>query len=337
FYDIGQKLSQATKEQKKRAELYKICYDLETRWKQHHKTYKQLLWRSREVAGEARFVVDDFREVFLPCLRDPATTLPQRQQLAQEHIEKLEDKARTSENLSQKFLDFVEVLDGYMADFSRAVERLGYREQTEKCRIVENKLDSAKAALECVSKEVKALGWRFARDVFVTGVLGLLTVLAPVWGALLGAAATGISLYSNIQDLQPVSRVKRVLASRKCNAIKNELDLERACLSQMVNLQSALEDAAPIVHDVTSKLGAFARVWAAIAADIRQIIHHSQSCSETETSHVRKNTFLYSRVSLTDVVFEKMLFTQRVEMLEALYQCLSDALRYYQVTVRMPE
>ncbi|KIJ14105.1 hypothetical protein PAXINDRAFT_100324, partial [Paxillus involutus ATCC 200175] len=58
FYDIGQKLSQATKEQKKRAELYKICYDLETRWKQHHKTYKQLLWRSREVAGEARFVVD---------------------------------------------------------------------------------------------------------------------------------------------------------------------------------------------------------------------------------------------------------------------------------------
>jgi hypothetical protein len=36
FCDIGQKLSQATKEQKKRAELYKTCYDLEIRWKQHH-------------------------------------------------------------------------------------------------------------------------------------------------------------------------------------------------------------------------------------------------------------------------------------------------------------
>ncbi|KAF8839072.1 hypothetical protein BDN67DRAFT_814902 [Paxillus ammoniavirescens] len=36
FYDIGQKLSQATKEQNKRIELYKTCHDLETRWKQHH-------------------------------------------------------------------------------------------------------------------------------------------------------------------------------------------------------------------------------------------------------------------------------------------------------------
>ncbi|KIK94657.1 hypothetical protein PAXRUDRAFT_435042 [Paxillus rubicundulus Ve08.2h10] len=148
FCDIGQKLSHATKEQKKRAELYKICYDLENRWKQHHKTYKQLLWRSREVAGEARFVVDDFREVFLPCLRDPATTPLQRQQLAQEHIKKLEDKAKTSEDLSQKFLDFVEVLDGYMADFSRAVERFRCPEQSEKCNILENKLGSAKAAMD---------------------------------------------------------------------------------------------------------------------------------------------------------------------------------------------
>ncbi|KIK94659.1 hypothetical protein PAXRUDRAFT_435102 [Paxillus rubicundulus Ve08.2h10] len=58
FYDIGQKLSQATKEQTKRVELYQICYDLETRWKHHHETYKQLLWRSREVAGKAQFTVD---------------------------------------------------------------------------------------------------------------------------------------------------------------------------------------------------------------------------------------------------------------------------------------
>ncbi|KIK94658.1 hypothetical protein PAXRUDRAFT_435043 [Paxillus rubicundulus Ve08.2h10] len=108
-----------------------------------------------------------------------------------------------------------------------------------------------------------------------------------------------------------------MLAVWNCNAIENELDLEQACLSQMVNLQSALEDTAPIVHEVTTKLGAFASVWAAIAADIRQIAHSSQSCSESETSHV--------------------LFTRRVEMLEAMYQCLSDALRYYQVTVRMPD
>ncbi|KAF8839074.1 hypothetical protein BDN67DRAFT_814999 [Paxillus ammoniavirescens] len=102
FQEIGQKLSQVTKEQKKRVKLYKICYDLEIRWKRNHETYKKLLWRSREVAGKAQFAVDDFRKAFLPCLRDPSTTVPQRQQLAQNHIKELEEKSETSQKLSQE-------------------------------------------------------------------------------------------------------------------------------------------------------------------------------------------------------------------------------------------
>ncbi|KIJ14101.1 hypothetical protein PAXINDRAFT_169936 [Paxillus involutus ATCC 200175] len=105
-------------------------------------------------------------------------------------------------------------------------------------------------------------------------------------------------------------------AAREYNTIKNELNLEKACLNQMVKLESTLYDARPVVHDVTMRLGAMANVWAAIAADIRQIVYHSQSCGETRTS--------------------EKLFVQRVQRLEALYGCLSEALRYYQVTVWLP-
>ncbi|KAF8838124.1 hypothetical protein BDN67DRAFT_125164 [Paxillus ammoniavirescens] len=157
FYDIGQKLSQATKEQKKRDELYKTCYDLETRWKQHHESYKKLLWRSREVAGKAQFVIDDFSKVFLPCLRDSSTTLPERRQLVQKYVQKLEEKSETSQNLSQEFLDFVGTLEAYIADFSLAVEALGFREQTEKCHTIESRLHPAKAAMDCVIEEVQPL------------------------------------------------------------------------------------------------------------------------------------------------------------------------------------
>ncbi|KIJ14107.1 hypothetical protein PAXINDRAFT_100325 [Paxillus involutus ATCC 200175] len=94
FKDIGEKLSQVTKEQKKR-ERYKTCYDLETRWKQHHK--------------------------------------------------KIEEKSETSQDLSQKFVDFVRTLEAYIADFSRAVEGLGFREQPEKCGILKNEVVTAKA------------------------------------------------------------------------------------------------------------------------------------------------------------------------------------------------
>ncbi|KAF8838123.1 hypothetical protein BDN67DRAFT_972037 [Paxillus ammoniavirescens] len=105
-------------------------------------------------------------------------------------------------------------------------------------------------------------------------------------------------------------------ATREYNTIKSEFNLEKACLDQMVKLESTLYDARPVVHSVTMKLGAMANVWAAIAADIRQIVYHSQSCGETQTS--------------------EKLFVQRVQRLEALYGCLSEALRYYQVTVWLP-
>ncbi|KIK94661.1 hypothetical protein PAXRUDRAFT_435047 [Paxillus rubicundulus Ve08.2h10] len=195
FYDIGQKLTQATKEQKKCVELYKICYDLETRWKQHHDSYKKLLWRSREVAGKAQFAVDDFLKVFLPCLRNSSTTLPERQQLVQRYIQKLQEGSETSQNLSQNFLDFVGTLESYIADFSRAVEGLGFREQTEKCRILESKLHPAKAAMDCVFKEVRELGWKLAKDVVVTGITLVLSIVAPMWSEKL-AEVNGFSFAS---------------------------------------------------------------------------------------------------------------------------------------------
>ena len=36
FYDIGRRLSDATKEQNKRVELYDACYALESQWNEHH-------------------------------------------------------------------------------------------------------------------------------------------------------------------------------------------------------------------------------------------------------------------------------------------------------------
>lgn len=47
-------------------------------------------------------------------------------------------------------------------------------------------------------------------------------------------------------------------------AINAEYDLESACLSQMVKLESTLHDSRPLVQEVTVKLGIFATVWAAV-------------------------------------------------------------------------
>lgn len=36
FYDIGRRLSDASKEQNKRVDLYDTCYTLQTQWNEHH-------------------------------------------------------------------------------------------------------------------------------------------------------------------------------------------------------------------------------------------------------------------------------------------------------------
>jgi hypothetical protein len=51
---------------------------------------------------------------------------------------------------------------------------------------------------------------------------------------------------------------------REYNAITNEYDFEQVCLSQMVKLESTLDDARPVIHDVTTKLGALADVRATV-------------------------------------------------------------------------
>ncbi|KAF9233983.1 hypothetical protein BU15DRAFT_66105 [Melanogaster broomeanus] len=292
FNEIGQKLAEATKTQHNHVQL--------------------------QVAGEAQSAVDDFCQVFLPWLRDPAMTLSERQQLIQDQIKESEDKANTSQGLTQAFLvlNLGTTLDTFIADFSRVVEGLGRGEQTEKTRVLESRLRPAKAAMDAVSEEVKELGWKFAGDVIVTGISVLLAVVAPIWWEKLAASvAFGIKGYSAKNSGFQLLEALRRRGVMNYKALKNEYDLEQACLSQMVKLESTLHDARPVVHDVTSKLGAFASVWAAITADLRAI----------------RNSLEYA----TDPTSQ--LFARRVQRLERLYGCLSQALRYYQVTVRLPE
>lgn len=54
------------------------------------------------------------------------------------------------------------------------------------------------------------------------------------------------------------------VAVAEYEAIKAEYDLEKACLSQMVKLETTLHDSRPLVQEVTMKLGIFASVWAAV-------------------------------------------------------------------------
>lgn len=170
--------------------------------------------------------------------------------------------------------------------------------------------------MDTVSEEVKNLGWKFAGDVVVAGIAVLLAIVAPMWWANLGGTVTGNDTFntknSGYQYLDALRR--RELEVRGYNTIKNEYDLEQACLSQMVKLESTLDEARPVVHDVTTKLGAFANVWAAIGVDIRTI----------------QNWLTYAEGP------KSKLFSQRVQRLENLYGCLSKALRYYQVTVQPP-
>ncbi|KAF8839071.1 hypothetical protein BDN67DRAFT_814855 [Paxillus ammoniavirescens] len=130
---------------------------------------------------------------------------------------------------------------------------------------------------------MKGLGWKFARDVFMTGIASLLVIVAPMsW--VTGTVAAGIAFLiagdSGIQYLEALTRyqcgyiVPRVplkrshgfdeATVREYNAIKFDYDFEQACVSQMVQLESTLDDARPVIHDVSTKLGALADVRATV-------------------------------------------------------------------------
>ncbi|KIJ67120.1 hypothetical protein HYDPIDRAFT_26521 [Hydnomerulius pinastri MD-312] len=335
FHDVGRKLAEATREQHRCVDLYQTCSDLEAQWSQHHRTYQQLLWRSRQAAGEARGAVDEFCEIILPSLRDPAVALGGKQEILREQMEELRDRSKTSEGLSQEFVDFGRTLDTYISDFSQIVEGIGLLDQNEKVRILVNRLRPAKHTMDTICEEVKQLAWKFTGDVVMTGVAILLAVVAPMWWARLAEAVVAgmdgycakdscVQLWDGLRRREgkyPILRycstflrMVSQVATREYNIIKSEYDAEQGRLNQMVKLESTLHDSRPVVHDVTTKLGAFATVWAAITADLRSI-----------------------EVALSFSNPSSQLFIRRIERLERLYGYLSQALRHYQVTVRLPE
>jgi hypothetical protein len=191
FYDIGRRLSDASKEQNKRVDLYDTCHTLETQWNEHHLTYQNLLWRSREFAGEAQGAVDDFRELVLPSLRDRDRTRSEKQEIIREQIQVLQDTSQPSQNLCQEFLDFGRTLDTYIIKFTLVVEGLGIGEQSQRVIGLEDGLRGARAAMEVVSQEVKELGWKFAADVAVAGIALLLAFVIPtLWAKLADVAVS---------------------------------------------------------------------------------------------------------------------------------------------------
>ncbi|KAG6375764.1 hypothetical protein JVT61DRAFT_2614 [Boletus reticuloceps] len=318
FYDVGRKLSDVSKEQNKSVDLYNTCQTLETQWRGHHTTYKDLLWRSRKFAGEAQAVVDDFRELVLPALRDQTRTLSEKKEIIREQLEVLQRISQPSQNLCQEFLDFGRALDTYIAEFSSAVEGLTIGEQSEKVDGLRERLHSARDAMEAVSRELRELGWKFAADVAVTGIALLLAFVVPTWWATL-VCGTGFAIkFKDVARSRPrfFGAWRRFdLAATEHEAIKAEYERERACLNQMVKLESAFHNSRPLVQEVTTKLGLFASVWAAITADIRKL-KISLECAEDAASP---------------------LFILRVQRLERMYGDFSQALRHYQVTVRLPQ
>lgn len=54
------------------------------------------------------------------------------------------------------------------------------------------------------------------------------------------------------------------MAVTEYEAVKADYDFENASLGQMMKLESVLNDARLLVADVTTKLGLFASVWAAV-------------------------------------------------------------------------
>ncbi|KAF8437633.1 hypothetical protein L210DRAFT_2338149 [Boletus edulis BED1] len=333
FCDIRRRLSDVSKEQNKSVGLYDTCQTLETQWRGHHTTYRNLIWRSREFAGDAQAVVDDFRELVLPALRDQNRTVAEKQEIIRGQFEVLQRISQPSQNLCQEFLDFGRALDTYIAEFSRAVEGLTIGEQSEKVDGLRERLHNARDAMEAVSRELRELGWKFAAEVAVTGIALLLAFVVPTcWATLVCGTVSEVTRpKQQLTCLHPQGfaiKFKDVarsgprlfgawrrfnLVATEYEAIKAEYELERACLNQMVKLESAFHDSRPLVQEVTTKLGLFASVWAAITADIRKL-KISLECAEDAASP---------------------LFILRVQRLERMYGDFSQALRHYQVTVRL--
>ncbi|KAI0080845.1 hypothetical protein K474DRAFT_101770 [Panus rudis PR-1116 ss-1] len=282
---------------------------LRTKWGKHKTRYTELIWDSRKVAGAAQAAADDFATDFATFLGEEGVDINEKKQEIANYIAKLTEDEKVSADMSQGFTDLQKAVQAFQDDWGTIVGKYNLDDLNDEAQKIQAEIDALVVTLQGLESQMEQLAIALGILAVVATGTAILGFLCPAFwvGTILSVIGVGVSAGLLAKARQAYDDANNQLRDKR-----SQLSNVMADIAAVEQLKAGLENSKGNFDVIVLRLGAFAKVWATLRADIQAI--------------EEKLEYAHSTNSWT-------LMKARLKTASALYAALGRALRQYQISV----
>ncbi|KAK7683323.1 hypothetical protein QCA50_013585 [Cerrena zonata] len=231
---------------------------LSDQWKRHYERYNQLIWKSRDMAGDARVIAQDFANVLIDTiLLQPSVSLQEKKEAIGDYVKFLAKDKESTRDLVNGFNLLAVDVTTFCEEWEDVIVRhrllrFSFRSKEHEEKISTLNRSLKKAKIKVVSMSI-ILGFLVAAA--GAGAVAVLCAMHGTPGISVGTLA-GIPVRFVLKHLKTALSEKKDLAQQLRDMTSDREDSEK--------------DLADI-RNIASKLGGIASIWGCIQADLKFI------------------------------------------------------------------
>ncbi|KAK7683299.1 hypothetical protein QCA50_013561 [Cerrena zonata] len=298
---------------------------LSTAWEGLHSTYSDLLWQSRDVAGDARVSADDFSQIFISeVLMNSQVSLIEKQAAIQEYRETTEKDKKKAMDMVDGFKRLGNRVDVFCKDWEDIIQHNHLHRFFWRHRHCEEQIAELTTTVRSMKVKIVAMSLAVGVVAVAAGVLALFFVIDGNAEAL-GTAGVGTIILTR----SPLSVINSILP--QLLAIPADL-MFKGLRTQIADRKSKVEKIEKLkverdsdegglrdIKNIVSKLNGIASVWSCITADLKEIEGQIRNAT-LNTQHQE-----YWRAA----------FNKRLATIQENYANLGEIFREYQIAVNL--
>lgn len=289
-------------------------------WDSLQNRWDQVYLRSRKSASDTIWYAERMLKLIIPMLSKSEDDVPlsEKQEVLDSFItherpstvNSIQDATNIANNHSAEFKQLATDVRNYKTKFDHFAEsqRIIFQKQINDLKSTLAKLEKD---LQEQERTVHNASVVLGLTVFGTaaGALAALAILGPAGiGTVVGILISGL-INSGVQTANLVKQVKTYNAIRdQRDATKTALDKATADLKELLRLRGLLESTKGELDGIAARLDQFSNVWSMIAHDASIIANDLKLAKEVPTTAE---------------------FKQKIELIEACYTALIEALNAY--------
>ncbi|CAL1715652.1 unnamed protein product [Somion occarium] len=257
--------------------LTHIWHDLQT-------TYSTLLWKSRDVAGDARVAATDFAKIIIDeVLLNTNIQMTEIQEAIRDSKQKAERDKIKARDMVDGFKNLAKRIEFFCKDWEETVEHNHLYRFSLRYKYHEEEIKALSSSIRAMKIKIVSMSVAVGLIAAAAGILALIFAIDGNSEALGMAGILAVPAEVSFKGIRSRCAIKKAQVE-KLDKLKAERDEN----------QTGMQD----IKNIATKLGAIVSVWGCISADLSEVEKLVATALQTEDKAVRSFRLSFSPSSM---------------------------------------